>query len=57
MRCPNCGYENEMNSQFCGNCGGAAAAAGEEKVKGAADHRYRGAGGSSAGRGYRIRGV
>ena len=21
MRCPNCGYENEMNSQFCGNCG------------------------------------
>lgn len=21
MRCPNCGYENEMDSQFCGNCG------------------------------------
>lgn len=21
MRCPNCGYENEMSSQFCGNCG------------------------------------
>ena len=21
MRCPNCGYEKEMDSQFCGNCG------------------------------------
>ena len=23
MRCPNCGYENEHGSQFCGNCGAA----------------------------------
>ncbi|MBU0769266.1 MAG: zinc ribbon domain-containing protein, partial [Proteobacteria bacterium] len=21
MFCPNCGFENEENSQFCGNCG------------------------------------